>query len=234
MSFEMRIPCYFLLDGFPVIQAQFVKITHLLSSQSHSSDTNLWCPPAAIMDLNQQSKRTGFNPVYYQPCPDQNKQTNKQKHNCLHNTATAQASSTSFQGLRVAQGRKGQNGCGSPKRWRTLTFSSRTSYDNPLLHPCGVPPCSTPSCKTDTHLSTVKLLPWFPKIYDALFPQVIDVYMPIHSSPHHQPGTNEESTVAVFIKETGRKSNLRSSFQIWVSGRGLFLIPHQLHPFLFS
>lgn len=228
----MRIPCYFLLDGFPVIQAQFVKITHLLSSQSHSSDTNLWCPPAAITDLNQQSKRTGFNPVYYQPCPDQNKQTNK--------------NITAFTILQLpkqaAQASKASVWLGGEKVRRgvvhlsaeTLTFSSRTSYDNPLLHPCGVPPCSTSICKTDTHLSTVKLLPWFPKIYDALVPQAIDVYMPIHSSPHPQPGTNEESTVAVFIKETGRKSNLRSSFQIWVSGRDLFLIPHQHHPFLFS
>lgn len=54
----MKIHCYFLPDEFPVIQAQFVKITHLLSSQSHSSDTNLQCPPTAITDLNWQSKKT--------------------------------------------------------------------------------------------------------------------------------------------------------------------------------
>lgn len=96
----MRIPCYFLPGGFPVIQAQFVKITHLFSSQSHSSDTNLWCPPAAIKDLNQQSKKkkteqalTKF--IISLPWHTHTHKPNYKKQNRLHNTTTAQASTAS-------------------------------------------------------------------------------------------------------------------------------------------
>lgn len=178
----MRIPCYFLPYGFPVIQAQFVKIIHLFSSWSHCSDQ-------LVVSTNSNHR--------FEPPIKKTKQALTQFIISLALTKKPKTPSQScdcpskhsFQGLHTAQGRKGQNGCGLPKHWETLTFSSRTSYGNPVLHLRGV--IYTPSCETDTRLSTGKLLPWFPKTYDALVTQTIDVYMPIHSFPATclSPGT---------------------------------------------
>lgn len=87
----MKIHCYFLPDGFPVIQAQFVKITHLLSSHIvltpicgvHQQQSQIW--------TGNQKNRIGFNPTLGLLLALSWSKQQQQQQNHLYNTATTQA-----------------------------------------------------------------------------------------------------------------------------------------------